>query len=70
MSTQTSEQNDEQIERMIEEVLEAVEEDMERFTEWEVEFVESIEEQNDLRHLTDLQTEKLCEIWTNKVMLV
>lgn len=55
------------IEEMIDECLEAVEEDTDAFTEWEIEFLESIEDQNEDRHLTDQQVEKLTEIWEEKV---
>jgi len=55
------------IEQMIEECLEAVEADSDAFTEWEVEFLESIEDQNEDRHLTEKQINSLTEIWEEKV---
>ncbi len=58
---------EEVIEQMIEESLVAVEERCDDFTEFEVEFLESVEDQNEVRHLTENQIDKLTEIWEEKV---
>jgi len=55
------------IEQMISDCLVAVEDDSDAFTEWEVEFLESIEDQNEDRHLSESQVDKLTEIWEEKV---
>jgi len=55
------------IEQMIADCLVAVEDDSDAFTEWEVEFLESIEDQNEDRHLSESQVDKLTEIWEEKV---
>lgn len=55
------------IEVMIEEALEALEAHPDRFTAWERDFLESVEEQNEQGHLSSFQVAKLEEICEEKV---
>jgi len=57
----------EEVETMLEECLEAMEDDEEKFTSWEVSFLESIENVINDRVLTDAQWESLQQIHEEKV---
>jgi len=54
---------DEDAEAMVEELLQKIEQNRSGFTQWEREFLESIEEQMESRHLTDRQWETLEGIY-------
>lgn len=56
----------EEVETMLEECLEAIEDDEEKFTSWEISFLESIENFVNDRVLTDAQWEKLQQIHEEK----
>ena len=60
---------EERIEQMIEDCLDAIDADSDRFTAWEITFLESIEDQNYFQHMTETQIQKLEEIWETKVQL-
>jgi len=60
--------DDARTEEIIEECLEAVEERTDDFSAWERGFLESVEEANEQGHLTLAQTEKLLEIYQDKVI--
>ena len=62
------------IEEIIEECLETLEEHPDRFTAFEVSFLESVEDANETGHLTEVpkgdgvsQLDKLMEIYTERV---
>lgn len=59
--------DDGQIEHMIEECLTALSDDETIFSTWEQTFLESLENTNDERHLTDKQIKKLEQIYEDKV---
>lgn len=59
--------DDGHIEERIEACLEALEEHPDRFTAWERDFLESVEEQNEQGHLSEGQAAKLDEIYEGKV---
>lgn len=59
-------EKDEAAERRIELMLEDVERRPEHYTRWEKDFLESAEEQIGERHLSDLQVEKVGEVWREK----
>lgn len=53
---------EQEVEDMIVALREALDADPGRFTKWERDFVESVEEQNDVGHLSPAQIAKLEEI--------
>jgi hypothetical protein len=55
------------IERIIEELREQYEEDSEVFTQWEQEFIESIDERNCWDHLSPSQLDKLFQIYEERM---
>jgi len=64
-------EQEEHIERMIEVCLETLEEHPERFSSWEIDFLESVEEYNEMGHLTEGeggQLEKLEEIYEERCL--
>lgn len=58
---------DERIEGMVQACLEAVDAEEDRFTAWEVDFIESLEAAVEDGHLSQRQVDKLAEIYAEKV---
>lgn len=58
---------EEEICEMISDCIEALESNDEDFTDYEHDFLLSIQEQNEEGHLSEKQQEKLEEIWDEKV---
>jgi hypothetical protein len=58
--------DDERIEEMIAELLDALDADPHAFTAWEQTFVESLDEQQHERHLSEKQIDKLVDLWGEK----
>ncbi len=55
------------IEKIIEELREQYEDDSEVFTQWEQEFIESIDERNSWDHLSPSQLDKLLQIYEERM---
>lgn len=59
-------EDDERVEEMLEYCMDLLGTQPGLFNEWELEFLESIEDLNDVFHLTDRQRDKLEEIYIEK----
>ncbi len=56
-------EDDEAVEQMIAALREALDEDPDEFSEWEREFIRSVQDQNDGAHLSEKQCAKIEELY-------